>query len=46
MNNNDDFGQYNCIAENIHGRMETIVFVLRMLFEFEFVKEKFFFIII
>ena len=34
MNNNDDFGQYKCIAENIHGRMETIVFVLRMLLNF------------
>lgn len=31
MNTNDDFGQYNCIAENAHGRMETIVYVLRML---------------
>ncbi|CAF1649734.1 unnamed protein product, partial [Adineta ricciae] len=29
MNNDDDFGQYNCIAENIHGRMEAIVFVLQ-----------------
>lgn len=28
MNNDDDFGQYHCIAENIHGRMEAIVFVL------------------
>ncbi len=28
MNNDDDFGQYNCLAENIHGRMEAIVFVL------------------
>ncbi|CAF4946580.1 unnamed protein product, partial [Rotaria sp. Silwood1] len=28
MNNNDDFGQYNCIADNIHGRMEAIVYVL------------------
>lgn len=28
MNNKDDFGQYTCIAENVHGRMETIVFVL------------------
>jgi hypothetical protein len=40
MNNNNDFGQYNCIAENIHGRMETIVFVLRMLLMFEFLKKK------
>jgi hypothetical protein len=23
MNNNDDFGQYNCITENIHGRNEA-----------------------
>jgi hypothetical protein len=30
MNNDDNFGQYNCIAENIHGRMEAIVFVLSM----------------
>lgn len=30
MNNDDDFGQYNCISENIHGRMEAIVFVLSM----------------
>ena len=29
MNSNDDFGQYHCVAENIHGRVETIVFVLR-----------------
>ncbi|CAF1164406.1 unnamed protein product [Rotaria sordida] len=29
MNNNDDFGQYNCIAENIHGRMEAFVLVLQ-----------------
>ncbi|CAF1174782.1 unnamed protein product [Rotaria sp. Silwood1] len=29
MNNNDDFGQYNCIADNIHGRMEAIVYVLK-----------------
>ncbi len=36
MNNNDDFGQYNCIAENIHGRMEAIVFVLRMLLNSSF----------
>jgi len=35
MNNNDDFGQYNCIAENIHGRMEKIIYVLRMLFDIE-----------
>ena len=28
MNNDNDFGQYNCISENIHGRMEAIVFVL------------------
>ena len=34
MNKNDDFGQYNCIGENIHGRMEAIVFVLSMLFKF------------
>jgi len=32
MNNDDDFGQYNCIAENTHGRREAIVFVLSMLF--------------
>jgi hypothetical protein len=32
MNNDDDFGQYKCIAENIHGRMEAIVFVLSMNF--------------
>ncbi|CAF0810534.1 unnamed protein product [Adineta steineri] len=31
MNNNDDFGQYNCIAENVHGRMEAIVIVLQEL---------------
>jgi hypothetical protein len=30
MNNDDDFGQYNCIAKNIHGRKEAIVFVLSM----------------
>ncbi|CAM4745410.1 unnamed protein product [Rotaria magnacalcarata] len=29
MNNDDDFGQYNCIAENMHGRMESIVYVLQ-----------------
>ncbi|CAF1442432.1 unnamed protein product [Rotaria sp. Silwood1] len=29
MNNNDDLGQYHCIAENIHGRMESIVHVLQ-----------------
>ncbi|CAF0892951.1 unnamed protein product [Rotaria sordida] len=29
INNDNDFGQYNCIAENIHGRMETIVLVLK-----------------
>lgn len=27
MNTNDDFGQYTCIAENIHGRMEENVIV-------------------
>jgi hypothetical protein len=32
MNNEDDFGQYNCIAENIYGRMEGFVFVLSMYF--------------
>ncbi len=36
MNNDDDFGQYKCIGENAHGRMESIVFVLSMnLFYFE-----------
>ncbi|CAF2994861.1 unnamed protein product [Rotaria sp. Silwood2] len=30
MNNDDDFGQYNCIADNTHGRMEAIVYVLSM----------------
>jgi hypothetical protein len=30
MNNEEDFGQYNCIAENIHGRKEAIVFILSM----------------
>ena len=30
MNNNDDFGQYYCVAENLHGRMEAIVLILRM----------------
>jgi len=28
-NNEDDFGQYTCIAENVHGRTEAIVFVLK-----------------
>jgi len=28
LNNDDDFGQYNCLAENIHGKMEAIIFVL------------------
>ena len=29
MNEDDDFGQYTCVAENTHGRTEGIVFVLR-----------------
>ena len=29
MNDDDDFGQYTCVAENTHGRTEGIVFVLR-----------------
>jgi hypothetical protein len=37
MNNEDDFGQYNCIAENIHGRKEAIVFILSMCLLFIFV---------
>ena len=28
MNSDDDFGQYHCLAENLHGRAEAIVFVL------------------
>lgn len=35
MDNNDDFGQYDCIAENTHGRMEAIVSILRTLLNFE-----------
>lgn len=31
MNDDDDFGQYTCVAENTHGRTEGIVFVLREL---------------
>ncbi|CAF1433252.1 unnamed protein product [Adineta steineri] len=27
INSIDDFGQYNCIAENIHGRKEAIIFI-------------------
>jgi len=30
MNNDDDFGGYNCIAENIHGREDAMVFVMSM----------------
>ncbi|UJR32093.1 hypothetical protein I4U23_019561 [Adineta vaga] len=29
LTNEDDFGQYNCIAENIHGRKEAMVFLLK-----------------
>ncbi|CAF1115667.1 unnamed protein product [Adineta ricciae] len=29
LTNEDDFGQYNCIAENVHGRKEAMVFLLK-----------------
>ncbi|CAF2027029.1 unnamed protein product [Rotaria magnacalcarata] len=29
INDDDDFGKYNCIAENIHGRKEAFVYLLK-----------------